>query len=237
MHLESNFVFLTGANMAGKSTFIKAVGTAVFLAHLGMGVPAAGSLLFESGAFAAAALMMGWLGSTPLAAHQIALSCAAFTFMFPLGLSIAVSMRVSRALGEGHRDALRAIGFGALGLSSALMLTFACVFAVAGHWLARGFTADPAVIQLAARLLTVAAVFQLFDGGQVVGAGALRGLTDVKVPTVITFVAYWGLAIPGAYFFGVRGEAGAIGIWSALAAGLAFAAVFLTLRFRRLTTP
>lgn len=206
-----------------------------FRALFGMGIPAAGSLLFESGAFAAAALMMGWLGAAQLAAHQVALSCASFTFMFPLGLSIAVSMRVSRALGEGRRELVRAIGFGALGMSSMVMLMFAMVFAFGGPWLARGFTVDANVIELAAQLLTVAAVFQLFDGAQVVGAGALRGLTDVKVPTLITLTAYWGLAIPSAYFIGVRGGQGAVGIWAALAGGLAFAAVFLGLRFRRLS--
>jgi len=207
-----------------------------FRALFGMGLPAAGSLLFESGAFGAASVMMGWLGATELAAHQIALSCASFTFMFPLGLSIAVSMRVSRAVGEGRRDILRAIGFGALGLSSIVMLSFATVFSLFGETLARGFSLDPNVISLAARLLSIAAIFQLFDGGQVVGAGALRGLTDVKVPTLITFVAYWALAIPGAYFVGVRSDFGASGIWGSLAAGLAFAAVFLSWRFRRLTT-
>jgi MATE family multidrug resistance protein len=83
--------------------------------------------------------------------------------------------------------------------------------------------------------LAVAAVFQIFDGAQVVGSGALRGLTDVKVPTLITLTAYWGLAIPGAYFIGVRGGYGAHGIWVALAGGLAFAAIFLGLRFHRLS--
>ncbi len=186
-------------------------------AVLELGVPIAGSLLFESGAFAAAALMMGWLGATALAAHQIALSCAAFTFMFPLGLSTAVSLRLSRAIGEGRRDALRAIGFGAAGLSSVLMLTFAMVFALAGQ------------------LLFIAAIFQLFDGGQVVGSGALRGLADVKTPTAITFVAYWALAIPGAYLLGIHAGLGAIGIWAALATGLAFAAGSLGFRFVQLT--
>jgi MATE family multidrug resistance protein len=200
-----------------------------------MGVPAAGGLLFESGAFAAAALMMGWLGATALAAHQIALSCAAFTFMFPLGLAMAASIRISKALGGGRREVLRAIGFGALGLSSLLMLAFALVFAAAGGWLARGFTTDPAVIALAAQLLVVAAVFQLFDGGQVVSAGALRGLTDVKVPTVITFIAYWMVSLPLAGLLAFRASLGPVGIWTGLAAGLASAAVLLAWRFVRLT--
>lgn len=198
---------------------------------LGIGVPAAIQLLFEAGAFVAAALMMGWLGTVPLAAHQIALACAGFTFMFPLGLSIAVSVRIGRAVGEGRRAALRPIGFGALGAGAVIMLAFAGMFAVAGRWLAAGFTNETEVAALAARLLIVAAVFQLFDGGQVIGSGALRGLADVRVPTLITFVAYWVIALPAAYLGGVRGSFGALGIWAALAAGLAVAALLLGWRF------
>lgn len=205
-----------------------------FREMLHMGVPAAGSLLFESGAFAAAMLMMGWLGATALAAHQIALSCAAFTFMFPLGLAMAVSIRISKARGEGRHEVLWPIGFGVLGLSCLVMLVFAAVFALGGTALARGFTPDTAVISLAAQLLVVAAIFQLFDGGQVVAAGALRGLTDVKVPTLITFVAYWVVSLPVAYGLAFHTRMGPIGIWAGLASGLACAAVLLAWRFRRL---
>jgi MATE family multidrug resistance protein len=200
-----------------------------------IGVPAAGQLLFEVGAFAAAALMMGWLGTVPLAAHQIALSCASFTFMFPLGLSTAVAIRLSQALGEGRREALRPIGFGAFGLGTAVMGAFGLIFALAGGLIARGFTTDPDVASLAGRLLLVAAIFQVFDGGQVIGAGALRGLTDVKIPTVITFVAYWLVALPGGYLLGFKLHFGAAGIWAGLAAGLACAAVLLAWRLARLT--
>lgn len=206
-----------------------------FREMLQMGVPAAGSLLFESGAFAAAMLMMGWLGAIALAAHQIALSCVAFTFMFPLGLAMATSIRISKALGEGRRDALRAIGFGSLGLTVVLMLTFATVFAFAGGPLARSFTPDPAVVALATQLLVVGAIFQLFDGGQVVSAGMLRGLTDVKVPTVITFIAYWVLSLPIGYWLAFHTKLGPIGVWAGLAAGLSCAAVLLARRFHRLT--
>ena len=208
-----------------------------FRAMLAMGVPAGGSLLFESGAFAAAALMMGWLGATALAAHQIALSCAALTFMVPLGLSMAASIRISKALGGGRREAVRAIGFGVLGLSGVVMLGFATVFFTAGPLLARGFTADPAVITLAAQLLGVAALFQLFDGTQVVAAGALRGLTDVKVPTVITFVAYWLVSLPLGYGLAFHTSLGPRGVWIGLAGGLACAAVLLAGRFVRKTAP
>ncbi len=206
-----------------------------FRAMLQMGVPAGGSLLFESGAFAAAALMMGWLGATALAAHQIALSCAALTFMVPLGLSMATSIRISKTLGEGRRDVLCAIGFGSLGLSGVVMLTFAVVFMTGGAWLARGFTVDSAVITLAAQLLGVAALFQLFDGTQVVASGALRGLTDVKVPTVITFVAYWLVSLPVGYLLAFHTGLSALGLWIGLASGLASAAVLLGWRFHRLT--
>ena len=141
--------------------------------------------------------MMGWLGATALAAHQIALSCASMAFMFPLGVAMAASMRLSKALGEGRHAAFRPIGFGALGLSWLITGTFAVVFALGGRAIAGQFVQDPTVVALAARLLAVAALFQLFDGSQVVGAGILRGLSDVKVPALITFVAYWVIAIPG----------------------------------------
>lgn len=202
---------------------------------LRLGVPAAGMLLFESGAFAAAALMMGWLGTVALAAHQIAISCASFTFMFPLGVSMAAGMRVSAALGAGERERLRPVGYAALGVGAATMIFFMVCFFVGGRTIAEWFVRDAAVVALAAQLLGVAALFQFFDGAQVIGAGLLRGLKDVKVPVAITFVAYWGLAIGGGYWLGVRGAVGPTGVWWGLAIGLAFAAVFLAVRFRALT--
>jgi len=206
-----------------------------FARLLKLGVPIAFSLLFEAGAFGAAAVMMGWLGATQLAAHQIAISCAAFTFMFPLGLSMAVSMRVGRAVGEGRTAALRPIGFGAQAMSGLVMAGFAVLFALAGELLAAAFVTEREVIVLAARLLVIAAVFQLADGGQVVAAAALRGLEDVKVPTAITAFAYWGLALPLAYGLGVAGGRGATGIWTGLAVGLIVAALALNARFARRT--
>ena len=206
-----------------------------FREMLHIGVPVAGQLLFEVGAFSSAALLMGWLGTVALAAHQIALSCASFTFMFPLGLAMAVSIRLSQAVGAGRREALRPIGFGALGLGVAVMGSFALVFVFAGGWIARGFTADHEVAALAARLLLVAAIFQIFDGGQVVGSGALRGLTDVKVPTIITFIAYWLVALPAGYLLGFKTSLGPSGIWIGLAAGLACAALLFAWRLAHAT--
>jgi MATE family multidrug resistance protein len=202
---------------------------------LHIGVPAAGQWLFEAGAFSAAAFMMGWLGTVPLAAHQIALSCAGFTFMFALGISSAVSVRLAKARGEGRGAALRPIGFGALAAALAVMGIFGVVFAFGGALIARGFTPEAEVIALAAKLLAVAALFQVSDGGQVVGAGALRGLNDVKVPTLITFVAYWIFALPGGYALAFHTSLGAAGVWVGLAAGLSVAAALLGWRFHRLT--
>lgn len=202
---------------------------------LGLGLPAAGMLLFESTAFAFSGIMMGWLGAVPLAAHQIGISCASMAFMFPLGLSMAVGMRVSHVVGAGERERLRPIALGAFGLGVAGMMGFALTFAFGGRMLAGWFVRDAAVIGLAAQLLLIGAFFQLADGVQVIAAQLLRGISDVKVPTVITLVAYWGIALPLAYLIGVHGPFGAAGVWAGIANGLVFAAVFLTVRFARLT--
>ena len=222
---------------AWPASWLRGMEAVRFREMLRIGVPAAVMLFFEVAGFMMAALMMGWLGAQALAAHQIALSCAAFVFMFPLGLSMATGMRISKAVGEGRAHALRPIALGSLAMSSAFMSLSALSFGLGGAWLARGFIEDPAVVALAARLLVVAAIFQLFDGAQVIGSGALRGLSDVRVPAAITFVAYWLLAIPGGYALGLHTSLGAVGIWTGLAAGLAVAAVLLAWRFMRLTAP
>jgi len=202
-----------------------------------VGLPASGSLLFESGAFAAATVMMGWLGAAPLAAHQIAISCAALTFMLPLGLSMAVGIRMGAAVGAGHHSKLRPIWVGAVGMSVSQSVFFTLIYLFCGRAIASCYIGDTSVIATATRLLVVAAVFQVFDGAQVVNSAALRGLTDVRVPAVITFVSYWIIALPVGYLLGVRGSFGPAGIWMGLAAGLAAAAVLLGARFIRLTRP
>ena len=206
-----------------------------FVQLLQLGGPAGGMLLFEAGVFSAVALMMGWLGTVALAAHQIAIGCASLGFMFPLGLSMAVSLRISRARGEGRTDALRAIGFGAQATGLVFMGSCALLFVLAGRWITAGFTSAADVADLATRLLAVAALFQLFDGGQVISVGALRGLHDVRVPTAITFVAYWIIALPGGYLLAFHSPLGAVGLWIGLAAGLSCAALLLGWRFHRLT--
>jgi MATE family multidrug resistance protein len=202
---------------------------------MGVGLPTSGSLLFEGGAFAAATVMMGWLGAAPLAAHQIAISCAALTFMIALGLSMAVGMRISATAGAGENSRLLPIWLGGAGIGLVISATVTVVFLTFGHAIAGFFIQDPKVVSTATLLLVVAAVFQIFDGSQVINSAALRGLMDVKVPALITFIAYWVIALPLGYLLGVRGPMGAAGIWIGLAAGLAVAAIMLGLRFARLT--
>jgi MATE family multidrug resistance protein len=204
---------------------------------LSLGLPAAGMLLFETTAFGFSGIMIGWLGAVPLAAHQISISCASMAFMFPLGLSMAAGMRASHVVGAGERERLRSIGVGAVGAGVATMLVFASVFALGGSVLASWFVNDRAVIVLAAQLLLVGAVFQMADGVQVIAAQLLRGISDVRMPTFMTLLAYWGIALPLGYAIGVRGGVGAVGVWIGIAGGLGFAATFLTARFFRLTRP
>ncbi len=202
---------------------------------MAVGFPAAGMLLFETTAFAFSGIMIGWLGAVPLAAHQIAISSASLAFMVPLGLGVANGMRVSHAVGAGERARLRPIAFSTLALGLAAMAVFALAFGFGSRTIAAWYVKDPAVIALAAQLLVVAAFFQLFDGTQVIAAGALRAITDVRVPAVITLVAYWVVALPIGYLWGVRGGGGAVAVWLGIAGGLACAAVLLTVRFARLT--
>ena len=208
-----------------------------FREMLHVGLPAAGMLVFESTAFAFSGIMNGWLGAVPLAAHQIAISCASLAFMVPLGLGLANGMRLSHAVGAGERDRLRPIAFSSLALGLAAMVLCALAFGLGGRVIASWYVDDSVVIALAAQLLVVAAFFQLFDGTQVIAAGALRAITDVRVPAVITFIAYWIIALPLGYLLGVRGPWGAVGVWIGIASGLAFAAVFLATRFVRRTRP
>lgn len=195
-------------------------------------VPIMGQMLLEMSVFALTAIMLGWLGAVPLAAHQVAITCAATTFMLPLGLSLALTIRVGQAIGAGERERAGAIILGAHGLSLLIMGVTAACFGVFRVPIAQAFTNDAAVVSMAASLLILAGIFQLFDGAQVVSIGALRGLHDVRAPAVLAGVSYWGVAMPlGAWLcFGMKW--GAVGFWIGLATGLAVAAVVLTARVR-----
>lgn len=207
-----------------------------FRALIRLGAPAGVMLLFETGAFGASALMMGWLGAVPLAAHQLALSCAALTFTVPLGISLALSLRVSRARGEGRTAAVRVIALGAFSVGLLIMLGFAGVYAFAGPWITSSLSSTHEVSALAAQLLFIAAIFQVVDGVQVICVGALRGLTDVRIPAALTFAAYWLLSLPLGYFLAFHTGLGPRGLWVGLAAGLATAAITLVWRFLHKTS-
>ena len=195
-----------------------------------IGGPTAGMLILESSAFSIAAIMMGWLGSTALAAHQIALSCSATSFMLPLGLSLATTIRVGQAVGARDHARLRTICVSALGLAVVMMIGCGLILALGRGPISRAFVDDPAVLHLAAILLVAAALFQVFDGLQVVASGALRGLADVSTPVIFCLIAYWVVALPVAYFAAFSLDYAARGVWFGLATGLAFAAVLLTAR-------
>jgi MATE family multidrug resistance protein len=199
------------------------------------GWPVSLQLFFEVSLFSVSAVFMGWLGTVALAAHQVAINCASATFMFPLGLSHALAVRIGHARGANQSHLLRVIGFGGIGLGAALMAGFGVVLVCAGPQIARGFIHDPEVVTVAARLLIVVGLFQIFDGTQVTAMGALRGLGDVRLPTVITFVGYWLCAIPIAWVGGFALQAGPVGVWTGLATGLGFCALFLARRFALLT--
>ncbi len=205
--------------------------TAQLVSLLRIGIPASLQIIVEVGAFAAGAILVGWLGASALAAHQIALSCASTTFMLPLGLSIATTIRIGQALGQGDFARVKAIGNASLLGSLALMSATAATFLMFRHQIADAFVADREVGNLAARLLMLAALFQLFDGLQVVAAGALRGLSDATVPMLIGVGAYWVLGLPVGYVTAFKLGWGATGVWSGFALALACAAMCLVWRF------
>jgi len=202
-----------------------------FVPMLAIGMPVALQIVMEVGAFNLGAFLMGWVGVEALAAHQIAITCAATTFMIPLGMSLAVTIRIGQVIGAGQVARVRRIGFGAIGLAAAIALTFAAGFLVFNDPLAALFTPDPAVRALAASLLVIAGCFQIVDGIQAVALGSLRGLKDVRVPTAFVGVAYWLVAIPLGAALAFAGDLGARGIWIGLSAGLGVAAITLSVRF------
>ncbi|MGH8161804.1 MAG: MATE family efflux transporter [Gammaproteobacteria bacterium] len=198
-----------------------------------LGVPIGVMLFAEVGLFAAVALLMASLGAVKAAAHQIAVSVASFSFMFPMGLATGISVIVGQAAGAGKPALARRAGLVGVGLALVFECVAAILILVLRVPLARLFTNDAAVIALAAELLMLAAAFQLSDGLQVASAGALRGLKDVRVPMWITVLAYWGTGLPLAWAFGFKLGVGPVGIWIGLIAGLTVAGLLLFLRFAR----
>ncbi len=201
-----------------------------------IGTPISFMIFAEAGLFSASSVLMGWLGTIPLAAHGVALQIASVAFMIPLGLSQAVSVRVGRAAGRGDRDAVSKAGNAVIVLVSAFAFFSAIVLVLMPEFLIRLFLDKDnpeaaAVVTYAVPLLWMAAAFQLVDGLQAAGGGALRGLSDTKIPMVIATIAYWPVGLSVAWILGFPLGFGGAGIWAGLVAGLAAAAFFLIRRF------
>lgn len=198
---------------------------------LKLGIPIGLSMLFEMSAFAMSNVMMGWIDSNTLAAHQIALNIASVTFLVAQGISAATAVRTANQLGLKNTEELRMAG--KAGMLINLMFMAACVLIITVFYqvLPILYVNEIEVQKIASTLLIMAALFQLSDGLQVACMGALRGITDVKMPTLITLFAYWGIGIPLGYVLCFVLEMGAVGIWFSLFIALTAAAILLTMRF------
>jgi MATE family multidrug resistance protein len=207
---------------------------------IAIGAPISVAFLLEYGLFGAAGLLMGLIGTTALAAHQIALQIAAILFMVPLGIGMAATVRVGHAVGRGDTLAVRRAGFVAtlLGIVFMSIMTLAVIvgrFAIGRFFFGEAADGAGAVIELTAKLLLVGATFFVADGIQTVVAGALRGLSDTRVPLMFAAISYWLVGFPAACGLGFQTGLGAIGVWIGLACGTAVHAILLILRFQTLT--
>ncbi len=211
---------------------------------INLGFPSAMQMLFEVALFTAAIWLSGSLGKNSQAANQIALTLASSTFMVAMGFSVASMIRVSHSKGMKDYKELIIVARSIFLLAILVEIFFGIMFVISHNFLPHLFLnmSDPsqlldnaAIISIASKLLLVAAVFQISDGIQVVVLGALRGLQDVKIPMYITFVAYWVVGFPISFYIGKHTNLGATGIWIGLLAGLTAAALFLYIRFARLT--
>ncbi|WP_337043131.1 MATE family efflux transporter [Emticicia sp. 17c] len=196
-----------------------------------IGVPSGLQFFFEIAAFSFAVIMMGWLGENQLAAHQIAINVASTTYMMASGLGVAGGIRVGEGRGLRSIARIKLSGNAALLLVGAFMTLMMLLIVVLREVLVGLYISEAVVVDLAVKLMLIAAVFQLSDGVQVVSLGILRGISDVNIPTWITMFAYWVVALPLGYVLGFNFGQDAIGVWIGLWAGLTMSAVLLTARF------
>ena len=200
-----------------------------------IGAPVAMQYIFEISAFSGAAIIIGTIGTEEQAAHQIAITLAALTYMVASGVASSATIKTGNYLGEKSFSDLRSSAIASYHIIIAFMCLTALVFMFASSMLPYIYTTDLKVIGIAAQLLIIAGFFQLFDGTQVVGLGVLRGIGDVNIPTIITFLSYWVIGIPLGYYLGISLKMGAEGIWYGLTFGLLTASVLLFLRFQQKT--
>ncbi|MEJ5996082.1 MATE family efflux transporter [Pedobacter sp. Du54] len=200
-----------------------------------IGAPVAMQYIFEISAFSGAAVLIGTIGTAEQAAHQIAISLAALTYMVASGIASSATIKTGNYLGEKSFTDLRRSAIASYHVVILFMTCTALLFMFASSLLPYFYTKDINVVQIAAQLLIIAGFFQLFDGTQVVGLGVLRGIGDVNVPTYITFLSYWIVGIPLGYFLGIYLELGVNGIWYGLTIGLLTASILLFFRFQQRT--
>jgi len=209
-----------------------------------LGFPSALQMFFEVGIFTSAVWLSGVLGKNAQAANQIALNLSSMTFMFGMGLGVTAMIRVGNQKGLSNFKELRRIAQSIFLLTFLLEIVFAALFLIGRHWFPSlyldiedmtNFADNTEVLVIAAELLLVAAFFQISDGVQVVVLGALRGLQDVKIPTVITFISYWLIGFPVSYYLCLYTDLKSTGIWIGLLTGLTASAIMLYLRFNYLT--
>ena len=202
---------------------------------LKIGTPVALQYSFEISAFSGAAILIGTIGAVEQASHQVAINLASTTYMLASGIASAATIKTATYLGKNDLLDLRRSAIASYHVIIAFMSVTAIFFICANNILPFIYTEDMAVVQIAAQLLIIAGFFQLFDGTQVVGLGVLRGIGDVNVPTIITFIAYWIIGIPLAYLLGITLKLGVNGIWYGLTFGLLTASVLLFFRFQKKT--
>jgi MATE family multidrug resistance protein len=195
------------------------------------GWPVAVAYCGEGGSYAFAGLMLGWFGAAALAANQVVGSIAEVLYMLPLGMAAAVGIRVGQAIGAEETHRLRAIGVSAIGLVIAWMVVVTIVLVTFRRDIADALSDDPEVIALAVSMFLTIAFMQFADGVQSASLGALRGMIDNRVPTLISLVAYWGFALPIGYVFGFTLGFGPVGVWVGYGLGILAAAIALVWRF------
>ena len=202
------------------------------IALLRLGAPIGAQYVLEIGCFSAVAFFMGWMGTREVAAHQVALTLASLAFMVPMGISQAAAVRVGLAVGRADPAGMRLAGRVALGFGTLIMLVSASVFVVIPRPIATLFTHDADVLELAARLIRIAGIFQVADGIQVVAIGVLRGVGDTRTPMIVSVVGFTFLATPVGLWLAFGLRLGAVGLWWGLVLGLAVVAAALVVRTR-----
>ena len=189
-------------------------------------------MVIEILAFSIGAIMLGWISKESLAGHQVAISMASMTYMISFGLASGTTIRVSHAFGEHDRNELKQAIFASLHLVIAFMSLMGILFILLRNQLPLLFTSDPAVVEVAAGLLVVGAIFQIFDGTQVVLLGALRGMADVRIPMFLAFFSYIIVSLPISYLLAFTFNFGYYGVWTGFVFGLSTAAVLFGFRLK-----